>query len=232
MTSIRTICKTGIGVLNKVYLAAAAGNCSLQGTSVFRVRAGVADGNDVRFEGCRMTVTHCVVGGTGNRVIAHNAEIDETSITIHGEHNVLRIEEGVKLRKAEVIIRGMGNIVSIGRETTFGGIRIVNVGNRNEVVIGESCLFADHIELWASDTHAIFDAGGKFLNPERPVRIGNKVWVCSHVKILKGVTIGDGAVIGMNTMVTKNIAPRILVAGNPLRCLKKKISWTLGYDNR
>jgi virginiamycin A acetyltransferase len=47
------------------------------------------------------------------------------------------------------------------------------------------------------------------------VSIGNDVWIATDVKILAGVTIGDGAIIGANSMVTKDIPPYSLAVGNP-----------------
>ena len=53
-----------------------------------------------------------------------------------------------------------------------------------------------------------------------PVVIGNDVWIGREALILSGVTIGDGAVIGARAVVTRDIAPYSIVAGNPARHLK------------
>ena len=55
-----------------------------------------------------------------------------------------------------------------------------------------------------------------------PITIGNDVWVGGHSVILPGVVIGDGAVIAAGSVVTNNVAPRTLVAGNPA-LFKKEI---------
>jgi acetyltransferase-like isoleucine patch superfamily enzyme len=124
-----------------------------------------------------------------------------------------------------VTIRGENCKISIGNRSAFGGIRIVNVGCNNNISIGSNCMFADFIELWASDTHSIYNSVGEFINPELPVTIGDNVWIGSHVKILKGVTIGNGAIVGMNTVVTKNVMPKSLNVGNPIRCIKEEVTW-------
>lgn len=55
---------------------------------------------------------------------------------------------------------------------------------------------------------------------EKPTKVGNDVWIGANVTILRGVTIGDGAVIGANSMVTKDVPPYAIVVGNPARIIK------------
>lgn len=56
------------------------------------------------------------------------------------------------------------------------------------------------------------------------VEIGSDVWIGANVTILSGVTIGHGAVIGAGSMVTKNIEPYTIVAGNPIRTIRKRFT--------
>lgn len=53
-----------------------------------------------------------------------------------------------------------------------------------------------------------------------PVTLGNDVWVGSHVRIKRGVTVGDGAVIGAGSIVTRDVPPYAIVAGTPARVLR------------
>ena len=54
------------------------------------------------------------------------------------------------------------------------------------------------------------------------VEIGNDVWIGSHVVILGGVRIGDGAVIGAGSVVTKDVAPYMIVGGNPAKNISQR----------
>lgn len=49
------------------------------------------------------------------------------------------------------------------------------------------------------------------------VRIGNDVWLCSNAIVLSGVTIGDGAIVSAGAIVTRDVEPYAIVAGNPAR---------------
>lgn len=53
-----------------------------------------------------------------------------------------------------------------------------------------------------------------------PVTIGNDVWLGNGSTILSGITIGDGAVIGAGAMVTKDVAPYAIHAGNPAKFIR------------
>ena len=56
-----------------------------------------------------------------------------------------------------------------------------------------------------------------------PVVIGNNVWIGDKATILPGVTIGDGAVIAVNAVVTKDVPVYSVAAGNPARIIKKNV---------
>ena len=65
------------------------------------------------------------------------------------------------------------------------------------------------------------------INPETradlhpaPVKIGKNVWIGSDSTILPGIEIGDGAIVGAGSVVTKNVEPNTIVCGNPAKFLK------------
>lgn len=59
---------------------------------------------------------------------------------------------------------------------------------------------------------------------EYQVIIGNDVWIGSHVLLMGGITIGDGAVIAAGSVVTKDVEPYTVVGGNPAHLIKKRFS--------
>lgn len=193
----------------------------------FRLAAG--GNNDIHLEGCRMEKGGLYVSGSGNKIRMTQALVSNATIRIEGDRNELYIAEKVKLRSSTVIIRGTGCKVLIQKNTTFGGIRIINSGTDNLVSIGENCLFADQIELWASDTHPIFNEAGDIINREKPVVIGNNVWVGSRVTLLKGITIHDNSIIGMGSLVTNDVPAAVISAGSPNKTIRENVRWALHY---
>ncbi len=106
--------------------------------------------------------------------------------------------------------------------------------------IGAFCSIADgviiggasHPMSWASTSPTFYSGRDsvkkKFIEYERPVdpntTIGNDVWIGDRAIIKSGVEIGDGAVIGMGSIVTKNVGAYEIWAGNPARLIRKRFS--------
>ena len=55
----------------------------------------------------------------------------------------------------------------------------------------------------------------------KPIKIGKHVWIGIAATVLPGVTIGDNSIIGAGAVVTKDVPPNVIVAGNPARIIKK-----------
>lgn len=72
--------------------------------------------------------------------------------------------------------------------------------------------------------------GGHYINRQgyknsKPVIIEDKVWLCEGCTIMQGVRIGEGAIIGANSFVTRNVPARSLVIGNPATIVDRDILW-------
>lgn len=186
------------------------------------------EGNRITVAGlCRQS--RASIRGENNSLdIGEACNFSHSSIQIEGKNCTVRVLSGCLFLNTTIICMGNNCTVTIGRNTTAnsaGSLYIVCMGESNHINIGEECMIADAVDIWASDTHPIFDTEKRLLNPSRPINIGNHVWLGRYVKILKGASIGDGAVIGMNSVVTKDVKPNSLNAGNPCRCLKENITW-------
>jgi acetyltransferase-like isoleucine patch superfamily enzyme len=105
----------------------------------------------------------------------------------------------------------IGNNVFINYGSSIGASELVK--------IGDGCQIGSHAIIMDNDYHQAED---KTARPEsEPVILEKQVWLGVRVTILKGVKIGEGAVVAAGSVVTKDVAPRTLVAGVPARVIKK-----------
>lgn len=113
------------------------------------------------------------------------------------------------------------------------GLANVHVG-RN-VVINFNCNFVDDGDIYIGDNSLIGPGVSiatsvhpvsphlrrHVLQYNKPVRLGKNVWIGAGAVILPGITIGDNSIVGAGSVVTKDVEPDTIVAGNPARVLRK-----------
>lgn len=92
----------------------------------------------------------------------------------------------------------------------------------DSIKIGNNVAIARDVIIRDTDAHDIID--GKH-EKTKPVVIGNHVWIGTRAVIMKGVTIGDGAVIAAGAIVTKDVPKNSVVAGVPAKVIKENIEW-------
>ncbi len=151
--------------------------------------------------------------------------LGQSWIGLTPEPTHLAIQQGGQLNlngRFDVFSGGTIGIQS-GATLTLGS----GFANRNswiscacEITIGEQVFIADQVIIRDWDGHTIVGRDNK-----APIRIGNHVWIGMRSIILKGVTIGDGAVVAAGAVVTKDVPAGVVVAGNPARIVKEGIEW-------
>lgn len=92
-----------------------------------------------------------------------------------------------------------------------------------DIKIGSGCNFANNLVIVDHD-HKVSANGVEKELVSKPIIIGNSVWVGANVTILKGVTIGDGAVVAANSVVRNDVKAHTIVAGVPAKIVKEKIA--------
>ena len=111
--------------------------------------------------------------------------------------------------------------ISIGDNTTVGYHTYLFASD--SITIGANCLIAPFVYLVDSD-HSI--ARDELINRQpnqtSPIVIGNDVWIGTGAKILKGVTIGDGAVVAAGALVKDDVAPYTIVGGIPAKKISER----------
>jgi len=120
----------------------------------------------------------------------------------------------------------IGNCCYIGERTKIWSAKNIEIGDR--VLIAHNVNIHDQIShpLDSKERHKdqmhIMEKGFQedhFLN-EKEILIGDDVWIGFNATILKGVTIGKGAIIGACTLITSDVPEYAVVAGNPARIIK------------
>jgi hypothetical protein len=92
----------------------------------------------------------------------------------------------------------------------------------SSVTIGDDVAISEQVAIRDSDNHEVVGASSP---ATAPVVIGDHVWIGMRATILKGVTIGDGAIVAAGSVVTRNVAPATLVAGVPATPRRDGVSW-------
>ncbi|WP_286264209.1 sulfotransferase [Thalassotalea atypica] len=133
----------------------------------------------------------------------------------------------------QIYTKGIG--VKLNGDIVVSHPRCINLGNN--IHVGDNCYFFSRAGLTIGDnTHlsrnitiytSNHDFKGELLpyssdHIDKPVVIGNNVWIGMNVNILPGITIGDGAIIGMGATVAKNIASGEIVVSQPHRVVGKR----------
>lgn len=111
-----------------------------------------------------------------------------------------------------------GARIEIGDKTGFN--RDCKLMARDRIAFGVNCAVGWEVQIMDDDGHEFNGRRGS-----APVIIGDHVWIGSRAMIMKGVTVGDGAVIAAGSVVTRDVAPGSLVGGAPARELRGAVTW-------
>lgn len=116
--------------------------------------------------------------------------------------------------------------LSIGEECHFGAFNHITCINK--IQIGNRLLTGKWVTI-TDNSHGTTDIDTLYIDPIKrplyskgPVIIGNDVWIGDKATILPNVTIGNGAVIAANAVVTKDVPAYCIAAGNPAKIIKKR----------
>ncbi|MGR8935811.1 MAG: acyltransferase [Gammaproteobacteria bacterium] len=206
----------------------------LQGELVGEEFAIIIDGNN----------NHVILG---DQVSSHQNHRNEARIRIKGDGNLIQLDAHASL-KNNAFIRTKGNDnrvlfadhcsgafridiqtdgaqFEMGEGTTAVGM-LCTMHEPRKIQLGKDCMFSAGVWLTASDMHSIIDLNtGKRINPGADVIVGDHVWFGFYSRILKGVQIGSGSVIGTAAVVTKDVPQNCVVAGHPARVIRENIGW-------
>lgn len=105
--------------------------------------------------------------------------------------------------------------VKIGRNVVvMPGCLMMSAGG---ITIEDGAMIAANVQL-ISNNHDLYE---RHVITCKPIRIGRNAWIGAGATILPGVTVGDNAVVGAASVVTRNVDADTIVAGNPARVIKR-----------
>ena len=153
-----------------------------------------------------------------------------TCLNESGERAAIKVGDNVELL-GNLSALGPGKI-TIGSHSTIRAcsevqaIDSVTIGNH--VIISNNVLITDNnnhptcprLRLEMSQNGTYSELWHWRYSDSRPVKIDNNVWIGRYATILKGVNIGEGSIVACNALVTKDVPPYSVVAGNPARVVK------------
>jgi len=167
-----------------------------------------------------------------NRLAVQNGERSSFALfrTVASKDNQIRIGDD-SIVHSKIAFDRPGALVKIGNRCYIGKSLLVaakEIELADDVIISWGVTIVDHDSHsihWEEREKDILDWGkGKKdwsnVNISK-VFIDKKVWIGFNSVILKGVEIGEGSVVGSNSVVTKSVPPYVVVAGNPARIVKE-----------
>ena len=165
------------------------------------------------------------------------ARLELDGLAFIGPGVILQVGKGARIELGRWSWVGHGTkirchegLVSIGAKTVMG--QECTISSFQHVKIGRECVIADRV-MFIDFDHGVVEV-------ERPIRlqgiykrdvnVGNNVWIGYGACILRGVTVGDNAIIGTNSVVTKDVPANAVVAGLPARVIRmrptpKRMRW-------
>ncbi|WP_304062791.1 acyltransferase [Pedobacter glucosidilyticus] len=167
-----------------------------------------------------------------------NEVLFTSTSTIDNQQNnqeKISIGEGSVIAGALLIFK-YGGEIRIGKNCYLGDLSRIWSGEK--IIIGDNVLISHNVNIIDTNSHEIDSIeraeryielikNGPWQNKgsikTKPIIIENNVWISFNSVILKGVKIGEGAIIGAGSVVTKDVPAFTLVTGNPAKVVKNLI---------
>ncbi len=119
-----------------------------------------------------------------------------------------------------------GGMITVGKGCAFNGHVRLLAHEPARISLGEGCLVASDVVIAASDMHSVLHRYTRErLNWAADVTVGDRVWIGFRAFVTKGTCIGEGAIIGAQSVVTGAIPAHTAAAGSPARVLRHDVDW-------
>ena len=96
----------------------------------------------------------------------------------------------------------------------------------NEITFGDDCLLAWDVLVMDTDEHPLFNKDNERINPDKPIIVGNHVWIGCKCVLLKGAEVPNDTVLAAGTLLKSAFAgENQVIGGNPPSILKREVHW-------
>jgi acetyltransferase-like isoleucine patch superfamily enzyme len=182
---------------------------------------------NTQFERSRISLigTNCQVD-LGKSLIYKNL-----FIRLVGNNKRVIVRESSKMIANLKIVshRGDNQKVLIGSNLSCGGLELQMNDGDEEFVMGDDCLLSWGIKARTSDGHSVIDLKTlTAINLPSPIIIGNHVWICEDVKLMKGTKIPNNSIVAAGAIVTKSfedIYANSIIGGVPAQIIRTGVTW-------
>lgn len=173
--------------------------------------------------------TSFYIAGDDNYIeIGKNCIIDGVGFSFFGHGHHVKIGDSVCLYKGLIAFENADTYLEIGNNSVFHqGFQFGICESNRKLIIGSGCLGSAWVRMRTTDSHSILAMDTNLrINKGKDIIVGDKVWFCEGVHILKGANIGHDSVIGAGSVVTgKEFPPHCVIAGNPAKVVRSGIRW-------
>lgn len=180
------------------------------------------------FNGGDALVRRSVAGKDNEIVVGSRSTLADVSVHIRGNGNRIVFGEDCHVGPdCSFWMEGNGITIHIGDGTTFTSkVHFCAQENGTSIVTGRDCMFSNTITVRTSDSHPVYDADGRRINLPGSVVMEDHVWIAPGARIMKGVTLGEGCIIGAGAVVTKDVPGCALAVGVPAKVVRENVRWT------
>ncbi len=172
--------------------------------------------------------------------------LKNSKVNFKGENNILFVEDGVTLENSTISFSGNNSVVYLssnnkvyylsidvyqssavffGRNSYFNGVVHAIASERQNIIVGNDCLFSFGIWIRTADPHLVYSVEThKRLNYSKSVFIGDHVWIGQNALVLKGCCFGSGSILGGGAVASnKQVPSNTSFAGNPAKLVGRSV---------
>lgn len=211
-------------ILNKNKISGLKNIEILKNVRLYKTRIKIENGNYLILnDESYLDNVEITIKGKNNRVIIGKNTKIIGKLEVKSNGSLIEIGDCSNIDSEIVIFSGDNNIVSIGKNVKIYQGKLSSSYDNNFIKIGDECLISNSI-IRNNDAHKIYK-NEILINKGKGIIIKDRVWLAANTVVLKGVTINSGNVIGIGSIVTKDIINEnsIIVKGD--RVVEENIWW-------